>query len=359
MSAREETLPLQNTLVGCLLGTAVGDALGLPYEGLSPRRARRMLGPPTQYRLLPNRGMVSDDTEHACLVAQALIASGDDGERFAGELARRLRCWVLSAPAGIGLATLKASLRLCLGVSPHRSGVFSAGNGPAMRSPLLGVAIDDVVQLRRFVRISTRITHTDPKAEWGAMAIAWAARTASRTSHVEPNRFAGELRQVLNEPDAEEMHALVGKAAKSVTAGDSTESFAASLGLERGVSGYIYHTLPVVLHAWLANPVEVHSAVTAAIRCGGDADTTAAITGAIVGAATGKEGIPVEWLTRLAEWPRTAAWMERLAVALCDARTTGSRSSPPRLSLSGVLPRNALFASIVLAHGFRRLLPPY
>lgn len=349
----------QRALVGSLLGTAVGDALGLPYEGLSPRRARRLLGAPTQYRLLRNRGLVSDDTEHACMVAQSLIASGDDAERFANELGRRLRLWLLGVPAGIGLATLKASIRLCLGVSPHRSGVFSAGNGPAMRSPLLGIAIDDVEQLRRFVRISTRVTHTDPKAEWGAMAVALAARTASQTSQVEPHAFASALRRALDEPGADELHALVDKVARSVAAGACTESFATSLGLQGGVSGYIYHTVPVVLHAWLANPGDFRGAVTAAIRCGGDADTTAAITGGIVGSVTGKDGIPADWLTRLAEWPRTVGWMERLAAALRDARTSSSCAPPPRLPVYGVLSRNLLFASVVLAHGFRRLLPPY
>ncbi|HVA47393.1 MAG TPA: ADP-ribosylglycohydrolase family protein [Pirellulales bacterium] len=316
-------------------------------------------GAPTQYRLLPNCGLVSDDTEHACMVAQALIAAGDDADRFANELGRRLRKWLLGAPAGIGLATLKASVRLCLGVPPYRSGVFSAGNGPAMRSPLLGAAIGDVEELRRFVRLSTRVTHTDPKAEWGAMAVALAARAASQTSRVEPHGFASELRRVLDEPGADEMHELIHKVAESVAAGASTESFAASLGLERGVSGYIYHTVPVVLHAWLANPGNFRAAVTAVICCGGDADTTAAITGGIVGSAAGKEGIPADWLARFTEWPRTVAWMERLAVALCEARTTGSCAPPPRLPIYGVLPRNAFFASLVLGHGFRRLLPPY
>ncbi|MEP2308217.1 ADP-ribosylglycohydrolase family protein, partial [Rhodopirellula bahusiensis] len=34
-----------DAIVGCLFGTAVGDALGLPYEGVSPQRAERLLGP--------------------------------------------------------------------------------------------------------------------------------------------------------------------------------------------------------------------------------------------------------------------------------------------------------------------------
>ena len=48
-----------------LLGTAVGDALGLPYEGLTPERGQKLIGYPDRFRFLPGRGMVSDDTEHA------------------------------------------------------------------------------------------------------------------------------------------------------------------------------------------------------------------------------------------------------------------------------------------------------
>lgn len=45
----------------------------------------------------------------------------------------------LGLPAGIGLTTLKGIGKMWLGVKPTRSGVFSAGNGPAMRSSILGV----------------------------------------------------------------------------------------------------------------------------------------------------------------------------------------------------------------------------
>ena len=127
-----------------LLGTAVGDALGLPYENLSPRRARKLLGEPVRYRLLFGRGMVSDDTEHACLTAQALVRSGLDPERFGHELAWSLRWWVLGIPAGAGSATLRAAFRLWLGFGFRSSGVRSAGNGPSMRSAILGAAVDDL-----------------------------------------------------------------------------------------------------------------------------------------------------------------------------------------------------------------------
>ncbi len=68
----------REAIVGCILGTAVGDALGLPYEGVSPQRAPKLLGPPERYRFCFGRGMISDDTEHTCMVAQSLIDAGGD-----------------------------------------------------------------------------------------------------------------------------------------------------------------------------------------------------------------------------------------------------------------------------------------
>ncbi len=58
-----------------------------------------------------------------------------------------------------------------------------------MRAAILGATIDDISKLREFVRSSSRLTHTDPKAEFGAVAIALAAREASRNDNVDANRW--------------------------------------------------------------------------------------------------------------------------------------------------------------------------
>jgi len=340
-------------ILGCLLGTAAADALGLPYEGLSRRRGRRIYGAPDRHRFCFGRGMVSDDTEHTCMVAQALLTSHGDVALFRRHLARHLRWWLLGVPAGIGLATLRAILRLWTGRSPENSGVFSAGNGPAMRSAILGAAIDDLDTLRTFVRASTRITHTDPKAEFGALAIALAAWTVRQPPPLNPDHYLQQLQAWLPE-DASELIALLSQAIASVQAQQSTEAFADSLGLSNGVSGYVYHTVPVAIHAWLTHPQDFRSAVTSIIACGGDTDSTGAIVGGIVGTAVGRAGIPQEWLSGLLEWPRSVSWMERLS-----AQFTANSPSPPHLPLYAILPRNFFFLCIVLFHGFRRLLPPY
>jgi hypothetical protein len=87
--------------------------------------------------------------------------------------------------------------------------------------------------------------------------------------------------------------------------------------------------------------------------------TQAALVGSLLGTAVGKSGIPPEWLSGLWEWPRTTAWMERLAGQLQGVLTSEQAERPARLPIYGVVPRNLLFLAIVLAHGVRRLLPPY
>lgn len=346
---------LDGAILGCLLGTAVGDALGLPCEGL-PKRRQRLLFPRLDgHRFFFGRGMVSDDTEHTCLVAQALLVSAGDVDLFGRRLARDLRFWLLGLPAGIGYATLKAICRLWLGFGPERSGVFSAGNGPAMRAAILGVCRgEDLDHLRALVRASTRLTHTDPKAEHGALAVALAAHHASSA----PQEYHAILARALGEAGGE-LADLVARAAESASRGETTESFAESLGLGRGVGGYVYHTVPVALHAWFRHPADFRAALLEVIRCGGDTDTTAAILGGIVGARVGRAGIPAQWLDGLCEWPRSPAWMERLAQRLTEAVETGRAQPALSLPALGLALRNLVFLVVVLLHGLRRLLPPY
>lgn len=350
----------ESAIVGTILGTAIGDALGLPYEELSPRRAKRLLGKANRYRFLFNYGMVSDDTEHTCIVAQSLIASGKDVRIFQEQLSWRLRLWLICLPAGVGWATLRALIKLWVGFNPNKSGVFSAGNAPAMRSAIIGVAIDDLETLKEFVKVSTKITHSDPKAEYGALTVALAARLASRHSNVLPQDFFSYIKPFLSN-GGEELIDLIKQVINSVEKRESTIDFAKSIGLAKGVSGYVYHTVPIAIQAWLSNQSNYSSAITQIIECGGDADSTAAIVGAIVGSAVGKDGIPKEWQENLVEWPRSTKWMENLAIQLSSTLESESKQNSKVINLPiyQVLLRNIFFLIVVLLHGVRRIFPPY
>lgn len=364
-AVHREISPKERAITGCLLGTAVGDAMGLAYEGLSARRQRRMYPEITGYRLLLDKGLTSDDTEHSCMLAQSLIETGNYPpnmveRKFRANFAWRLRLWLLGLPAGVGLATGRAILKLWIGFPSRASGVFSAGNAPAMRSALIGVCYgEDPQKMRVLVRAATRITHTDLKAEYGALAVALAAYLAStRSGDIAPREYLDVLRRLIGD-ESDEFIALVRSVTESRGRGEPTAQFAAHIGCANGVSGYVYHTVPAALHAWLSHQGDYRGAVTAVIRLGGDTDTTAAIVGAIAGARAGKAGIPQEWLDNLWEWPRTVRWMEQLAMRLADRCSDGAVSGGVPVSAVKLLVRNVLFLALVLLHGFRRLLPPY
>lgn len=346
----------ESAIQGCLLGTALGDAIGLPYEGLSRQRVPKLLGPPQKHRLLFGKGMVSDDTEHTCMVAQSLIKSSFDPQHFAEDFSKRLRYWLLTLPAGVGLATLKSILRLWVGYSPQRSGVYSAGNGPAMRSGILGVVAPSQDVLNTLVHVSTRMTHSDPKAEAGASAIALAARFAAGNAQPVPREYLDFVQDQIGEP---ELLQLLSQVVDSVEAGRSTDEFARTQGWNDKVTGYVYQTVPVAIHSWLESPTDFRQAVMRVIRCGGDTDTTAAIVGGIVGAGVGRSELPEDWIAGLAEWPRSVAWLDGLGSSLYQHSIGNLQSKVRELPIGLVFGRNLLFLSVVMSHGFRRLLPPY
>ena len=337
---------------GLLLGTAVGDSLGLPREGLSPRRAARMFPGPLRQRLVLGRGMLSDDTEHACMTAHALLVAGEDPDRFARALAWKLRWWLLGLPAAIGLGTLRALLRSWIGFSPARSGVASAGNGAVMRAPIIGAWFDDPDRIAAFVESSTRITHRDPRAASGALAIALAARHAVRRQAPRPDQLLDEIRAQTIVRDDRELCVALDRVAGALARDATPAALAAELGLTRGVTGYVHHTVPICLHAWLRSPTDFRRAVGDVIQLGGDSDTTGAIVGALAGATVGEVGIPPEWLA-IVDFPRSLSWIRTLG-----ARLAGG-SAPRRLWWPAIPLRNLAFTAIVLATGLRRLLPPY
>jgi ADP-ribosyl-[dinitrogen reductase] hydrolase len=321
-------------LEGCLLGTAVGDALGLPCEGLSPAVVARRFLPLDRFRLVGARGFVSDDTEQSALVVQSLCGhDGDDTDNntdnaIVAAFRRALLGWFWRLPFGVGLATIRAALRLTLGL--RRSGVASAGNGAAMRSMVLGAAITDGPRRRRLAEALARVTHTDPRAVGAAIFVAdVAAGDEHALSRVdEPN-----LRAALEKAsDLAEGHADLATAVTAI-----------------GTSGFVMHSVPFAwfcLNRWGVS----FEAVTQAIQGGGDTDTNAAIVGGWVGALKPDE-IPAPLVERLAGGPFGPRHLRALA------RSCASNTRPPFYAWPLALLRNLALYPVVLAHGFRRLLP--
>jgi ADP-ribosylglycohydrolase len=315
-------------LEACLLGTAVGDALGLPCEGLPPAVVARRFQPFDRFRLIGRTGFVSDDTEQTALVVEALCGPTADDDVVVRRFRRALRAWFWRLPFGVGLATVRAALRLTLGL--RKSGVASAGNGAAMRSGVLGVAVADAERRHRLARRLAEVTHTDPRAVEAAVFVAAVA--------------AGDV-HALDAVTAPDLKAALLRARDLADAGADVTAAAAALG----TSGFVVHSVPF---AWfcLCRFGPSFEAVRQCVAGGGDADTNAAIVGGWVGALRPEE-IPNDLVAHLAGGPAGPAHLRALAAA-CVA----GAPAPRAWWILGLL-RNLALYPVVLAHGFRRLLP--
>ncbi len=346
---------------GVILGTAVGDSIGLPAEGISRQRAKKLFRGRWRHRLVINWGMVSDDTDHAVFVAQSLLAYPHSSDLFAKRLSWCLRWWLLSGPASVGYATLKSVLRLWLGVSPAHSGVYSAGNGSATRSAPIGAFFaDSPDQIDENVEASTRLTHSDPRALTGAKAVAYLTAWIIRDRLVERPELDDTLAFLLRASDGDDEWITIVQSIDSAHHQSlSVEQFAQSIGLSDGVTGYMYHTVPVAIYAWYRHFGCFEDTVSAVLDCGGDTDTAGAIVGALAGAVVGEQGIPRDWLNGIHDWPRGIRVFRAVADRLAEKSQPPEAGSPVSYFWPGVVPRNLFFLLVVLLHGFRRLAPPY
>lgn len=333
--------------IGLLQGIAVGDALGLPAEGLSPAEIRRRWRNKWTMRLIFGRGMISDDTEHALLTAECLAANATDAIEFQHRLAWKLRWWFIAVPPAIGLATARACLKLLCGWPISNAGVRSAGNGALIRALVIGAFFaDDVAKRAEFTRASTRLTHSDERAEIAAIAVAEvAAIMENGTADVLPTLTAVNANK--------EWREICSRMACAARAGKSLAEFAKDLGLHNGITGYCFHTAPVAIYACMRDRNDFREIVESVLNCGGDTDSTAAIVGGLIGFSQGSKAVPKEWLERVLDWPNSVSRLKRVARALAgDAHQLRRRW----YFVFAQLPRNMLLFTIVVFHGLYRFL---
>lgn len=345
----EELPELEDRLRGCLLGTAVGDALGLAVEGMTRASIRRRFGSIERYHLLGDRGFVSDDTEQTALVAQSLVRHPESPGRFERAFGRSLAGWFLRMPWGIGWATLRACLRLLVGI--HPAGVSSAGNGAAMRAAVLGVYFrDDVLSRDRFGRALAGVTHCDIRAVDGALFVAEVAAACARSTvgRLPPSHFETSLTVVRS---AELQRALLLAAELARGPVDPEEA-----GRRLGLTGYVVHTVPFALFCLLRHAEDPRRALSTAVEAGGDTDSIAAILGAWLGALHGEGGLPADRVSALCEGPFGASHLRGLSRALAET-SRGRPATPPSWSVLAALLRNWLLIPVILGHLVRRLIP--
>lgn len=299
---------MKNNLKKAILGTLIGDSIGLPMEGLSPRKIQKLgWTKHLKQRFIFSKGMWSDDTDHTLMITEAVLGSGGDVNKFQNLFSRRLRYWFSTLPPGVGLATLRSIIKQFLGFPLDKTGVFSAGNGPSMRAAVLGIIFaHDEEQRKAFNKAQTELTHSDPKALYCSELIVEIA-----ASFVNGQTNLEEVLRTSGGSPHGEWGDLIGKVYRSWKKNVATEDALESFGIKakKGVSGYSYHTVPAVVFLGLKNDWHFEKTVSEIISLGGDTDTTAAIAGALC-ALHPESKIPENWKYDLAEWPLTVGHIE-------------------------------------------------
>lgn len=270
---------------GCLVGVAVGDALGLPVEGWTGRQIRQHFGVLREMvdGVRP-AGSVSDDTMQTLCLAESLA---ELGHFDADDFVRRLLHWYRTDPFGIGIHTERVLSLVARGV-PWREAVeqveqryfpMTAGNGSLMRcSPIALRYYRDIGYLLEFSHESSRVTHPNLLARAScAFFNCVLSRTLLGWGKVDALSFAME---VMAHAPHELLDRVQGITHKSVD--------------EVPTSGFVLDTLECALWMWWHHD-DFEEALVTVVNLGGDTDTNAAVTGALMGAQCGLDSIPERW----------------------------------------------------------------
>jgi ADP-ribosylglycohydrolase len=224
-----------------------------------------------------------------------------------------------------------------------------------MRGSVVGVFFHDRPEERRAFGVAlARVTHTDPRAVEAALFCAEVAAHCCRARGVEgtqDDRLA-MTRQAMEVVRDTALKDALERALKMT--GERLSS--AEAGKALGNSGYSVHTAALAAWCFMRHGGDALGAVAETIAAGGDTDTIAAIVGAWVGALHGEKGLPSRLIDAINDGPFGPSHLRSLGECLAEVKT-GARPPVPGYCWPAALARNLTLYPVILAHGFRRLLP--
>ncbi|GAC49328.1 ADP-ribosylglycohydrolase family protein [Gordonia aichiensis] len=317
-----------------LLGTGIGDALGVPYE-FQPR-----LGP-EEVPVMKGGGLGnyepgewSDDTSMAMAIAEA-VAGGHDltSEEGLDAVARGFMRWytdfdgnppdignqtraVLSAtyrrlksdPTATACSAMFAESQVFATANPH-----SAGNGALMRTGPVALAhLDDRETLAEAARAVASLTHADELA--GDSCVLWSE--AIRVAIIEGRIDIQAGFDLISDERRSQWRSWLADATTQSPSRFTPNGFTVT-ALQAAASS--------ILHTPADDgPTHVRESLYTAIRIGDDTDTVAAIAGGLLGARWGREAFDDRWTNTVHGWPM----LDGHATAAIDLAHLPSRRRP-------------------------------
>lgn len=268
---------------GCILGLAIGDALGMPAEGMSREKIKEIFGELREFMPSPygdlKAGQWTDDTEQTILLAESILETVYFNP---SNFAEKLKNWYLSGGRRIGPTTRIAVINLLRGATWQNSGVFSDTCGSSMRVAPIGLVYHFNLNLvENYAEISSGITHKSPTAIAGSIAVAIAIAC-----------------KVLDFSDEEMLEEVVKRVEKhdqlladKITLAYEIKDKELDYAIEKlGNSISVLDAVPMSFYCVFSSK-NFEKCVIRSANCGGDTDSISAIAGAIKG-AEGVENIP-------------------------------------------------------------------
>ena len=284
--------------IGSILGLAVGDALGAPFEF----RRRSQIPSPLPAFELPWMGLPpgtwTDDTALARNLWLSLLAH--DGDLDLGDVRARHVAWLAGGPPDVGNQTALALREDARTVFERRGPEVSAGNGSVMYCAPLGVVRAYAPErLHEEAPALSRLTHWDGRCQTACLAVTLAAAALVRGEPPDAAVVAA-VEAVLDREGGEELEYLVGEAGRARP-------------LDGPDQGFTLFTAGIALQV-AGEGRGFEEGLRHVVALGGDTDTNAAVAGALLGAAHGVGAIPAAWLDGLAERDELVAEAAELAV---------------------------------------------
>ncbi len=287
-----------NRQIGCMLGLAIGDAMGAPVEF----QKRGSFVPVTEYRsggkFRLNAGEWTDDTAMALCLAQSLIDS--NGFDPIDQMDKYLR-WIdtgymscTGKMVGLGKTCWRSLVRYRRMGEPYtdiKHEKFS-GNGSLMRlAPICIYYSGNLDQAVYYAALSSKTTHGSPIAVDCCRYFAYIVMhllNGVDKDMIFSDKFISRLYRYFDEPLHRELNFII--------KGD----FTTKIEDEVHSSGYVIHSLEASLWSFYHTDT-FEKAILKSVNLGDDADTVGAITGQLVGAFYGVDGILDEWISGLSK----------------------------------------------------------
>ena len=350
---------------GALAGLALGDALGMPTQAMSPQQIRSVYGTITglvdgdasqPYAPGMPAGSVTDDTEQALLIASLLIrgrgSSSGHVALNAVEFAHALLAWEDSMIERgsldlLGPSTKAALERVRAGEDPLTVGGEGTTNGAAMRVTPIGIAVstEDPEAFAKAVWSSCRVTHATRQGFQSAALVAAAVSMgidAARSPSLDLRSLLWKAVTYVDSlpergawtPDPDVIAAT--RRAMQLAVNPASSSLEC-LVEQVGTSVASAHAIPMAF-ALLARDPSPRALLDAA-NIGGDTDTIGAIAGAILGAVLGVEVLPADSLSMIEEVSHLG--LSSVAgdlLALRDQVLVSSQAEAPTVAVSAADP---------------------